>query len=811
MADAFTLANAPLEHPGMDYAFLRQEGIQWIEALAGSQWTDYNAHDPGITILEALCYALTDLSYRLSIAMEDLLADPDQSSDSPPLFLTARDSLTVSPLTIDDYRKLLIDIKHVNNAWLEPIDTPTPQLYYDANNAKLTFSSLDLAEPINLKGLYRVLLEPEPDYQGQKSDLIKAAKERLHWHRNLCEDFAEIHVLDFEEITVKAQLEIDADVDPQALIVNLHQALAQHISPSLPCLNLQDLLDQGIPVETIFAGPILEHGFIDDQQLQQFDRKAELYTSDLIHILLDLPGIKTVKQISMAGSQSAAQAWALKLDPDLTPRLKSLKSTVAAGDLQFYKGQILCELDFNLVEALVPPPVKLQTTATPIPQDLPLPGGHDRALADYESIQAEFPLAYGIGEIGLPPSASEERKAQAKQLQAYLMVFDQLLANLFAQLDQVKALFSLDTTQIKTYFTQSIAHFPGGQEILQAAYAQYLTQAQVDITVERDRKNRLLEHQLAQYGETFTNYSLLYPGSALTDAILDRKADFAKDYRRVSANRGQAFNYTLDSSRLENFQYVSGLKRRVARLLGIEPARQYLASSDTEGFYMVEHLLLRPQPAKTMATSAEGATVEDEPPVTPTADYLSFAHSITEFRASDVPGAVTCTSENHGLQAGESINIFYSTHYSGTYVVQQRWDEYTFDIARDFVVADTGEWVKSNQYPDPFSFQISVILPDWPARLAAKSVQQLIYDTLIAETPAHITLYVHWFNPETMREFETIYALWLQHLSGNVTDPAEAEASVTRLINFLGLGSTDIPDFPALIGYMVIGDNFVVS
>ena len=89
MAESLTISNVPLEHPGMDYALLRQEGIKIIEKLAGSRWTDYNTHDPGITILEALCYAITDLSYRLSFEMEDLLAYPASEADSPPLFLTA--------------------------------------------------------------------------------------------------------------------------------------------------------------------------------------------------------------------------------------------------------------------------------------------------------------------------------------------------------------------------------------------------------------------------------------------------------------------------------------------------------------------------------------------------------------------------------------------------------------------------------------------------------------------------------------------------------------------------------------------------
>lgn len=44
-----------------------------VRSLAGDTWTDHNTHDPGITILDQLCYALTDLGYRTQFALPDLL------------------------------------------------------------------------------------------------------------------------------------------------------------------------------------------------------------------------------------------------------------------------------------------------------------------------------------------------------------------------------------------------------------------------------------------------------------------------------------------------------------------------------------------------------------------------------------------------------------------------------------------------------------------------------------------------------------------------------------------------------------------
>ena len=81
MAIPITLSTAPPKHPALDYDFLRQEGIRHLEHLAGQLWTDYNTHDPGITILEQLCYALTDLVYRTEFDTADFLSQLEDRYD----------------------------------------------------------------------------------------------------------------------------------------------------------------------------------------------------------------------------------------------------------------------------------------------------------------------------------------------------------------------------------------------------------------------------------------------------------------------------------------------------------------------------------------------------------------------------------------------------------------------------------------------------------------------------------------------------------------------------------------------------------
>lgn len=118
MADILTIQKNRKLSPSQDYELLRTEGLKHIENLASDLWTDYNTHDPGITILEAVCYAITELGYRCGFDIKDLLTDANGKTVSGQNFFTAKKILTVNPVTKNDYRKLLVDIEGVQNAWM---------------------------------------------------------------------------------------------------------------------------------------------------------------------------------------------------------------------------------------------------------------------------------------------------------------------------------------------------------------------------------------------------------------------------------------------------------------------------------------------------------------------------------------------------------------------------------------------------------------------------------------------------------------------------------------------------------------------
>jgi len=134
MADPISLIKANPLLPAEDYVALRKKGFKGIEQLGSAIWTDYNNSDPGITMLEAVCYASTDLAYRNGFEVKDLLA-PEQLTPGTwdEIFYTARQILHNSPLTLDDYRKMIIDVTGVRNAWIQPSKDYEVPVWIDYN------------------------------------------------------------------------------------------------------------------------------------------------------------------------------------------------------------------------------------------------------------------------------------------------------------------------------------------------------------------------------------------------------------------------------------------------------------------------------------------------------------------------------------------------------------------------------------------------------------------------------------------------------------------------------------------------------
>jgi len=477
----------------LDFDRLRREGIDYLGRLSGKLWTDHNVHDPGITILEMLCYALLDLGYRTNLPVADILASDPGSTGPDDNFFTPAQILTNNPLTITDYRKLLTDIPGVKNAWLEVVrdfnaesfcrnnDTPT-----DPNGIPV----VDRPDPCCddfVNGLYRVYLDLEnsvytdpsnniPDEQ-KKNEVLQQVKHTLLQHRNLCEDFYDIRILCKLETGVCADIELEDHADPEAVYLQLAEALYQFFSPAPRFYTLPQMLDKGKSMEEIFAGraPDLfrSHGFIDTEELQQIRLRKEIHLSDVYNLLLGVKGISRVQHLRLRKCSEAGfmepDKWKFVLPENHVPEF-----SIKCSGFRFLRRGAPVPFNFKQYEALielnsVQQGKVLYTGRFPYLDSEVPKGMYRRDLDAYYSIQNEFPRVYGIGEGGLPDSAPIHRQAQALQLKGYLLFFDQLLANYLSQLKNIRSLFAMkhasETTR-HTYFIHQLNTVPDLDKLL---------------------------------------------------------------------------------------------------------------------------------------------------------------------------------------------------------------------------------------------------------------------------------------------------------------------------------------------------------
>ncbi|HHG85952.1 MAG TPA: hypothetical protein ENJ82_14490, partial [Bacteroidetes bacterium] len=443
MNKPITINNDPYPHAAMDFEELLKESIGRLQKTVGHRWTDFNEHDPGLTILEQLCYALTDLSYRVNFDIEDHLAS--QNGKGRAALYSPGQILPSRPVTLRDYRKMAIDVEGVRNAWIEKATFPITKVFYNDRLEEINLLEDEAAREIKVKGLYRVFVDLHDSNEPQILDRVRA---RLMAARNLCEDFLEVQFLPQQPVLVDLDVEVGRVEDLKALSNEIYERVADFISPQIKFQTLQEMRAQGMPMDEIFEGPGLAHGFIDDKELDGFQRKSELRSSDLIQVIMDIEGVNAVRKVTMKTSATPPEQWLLKLDDQKSPRLNRGNSR-----MRIFRDN----LEAGTFQPTATAPASLdRPLLREWQKDLILEARRERNPGQYHSIQHAFPATFGLGKATLPDSATIQRKALVRQLRGYLLFFEQIIANYHAQTEHVGTLFSFDTEEIRTVFSNSL-------------------------------------------------------------------------------------------------------------------------------------------------------------------------------------------------------------------------------------------------------------------------------------------------------------------------------------------------------------------
>lgn len=382
--------------------------------------------------------------------------------------------------------------------------------------------------------------------------------------------------------------------------------------------------------DLVYQGPLLDNGFIDDDELAAATPRQTLFRSDLYQLIAAVEGIVKVGRLEMFQCKDPDHStgnWCLSFPCRCLPQLDPDCSIFAVRSGRIDTAIDMQEL-LDYIESHPRNSTKIDRQGT---LDLPVPTGVVRNdLTDFTSVQMDFPRTYKIGNTGISSRETDLRKAQVKQLKAYLLFYDQLFANYLSYLSSVKKMFSIDQGDVVSY--QPLYDIPGIKDLLldyapgadwdaftaddDNPYIAVIRQLAQGNDADKDLfRNKILDHLLARFGERFTDYILqLYridrpvtsssawePNEGLQNDIDDKKY-FLQNVPTLGAARATGFNYHFDRAQppaFWNTDNTEGVKKRVCAILGIRDNTRHTITCEPA-------FVIDVGPARTTADSSPG-------------------------------------------------------------------------------------------------------------------------------------------------------------------------------------------------------------
>lgn len=835
------IAAAPDPNPAFEVRAIYDEALAEVRRLSRGLWTDHNTHDPGITMLEVAAYALTELAYRHSLPIQDLLA-----GDADPLepFFRPQAVLPNRAFTPLDWRRRVIDLDGVKNAWLE--DVVDVVLYADLRRKELRRTPPEHPDwrAVPLGGLLRLRVEfiDDVNTQAERDAVLKRVREAVESTRNLGEDVVEVRAVRGEYFALCAEIDLDPDADVTEAAAQLLFAAAQQLAPPVLPKDVPTRLAAGRTLAEVLNGPLPEAGFVDGDELLATGLPSEIHLSDVMRVVAETAGVRAIRDLTLnpverpdendenapdadptavvGDALPVANRWRVPVRPGRLPRL-----SLAQGRLVFRKRGLPVQ-GWNVAQmpaAVAARLAQLREAAraaseTPVPTTLPPPpAGRVRDLSSWSSLQLDLPATYGIGPQGLGRDATPARRAQALQLQGWLLFFDQLIADQLALLAQARHRLSVAPAELRIVAARFAPGAPAAPHVLASqvvdsvvdhalVYPPAVTPQMLADAIESPaeaaaRQLKLLQHLLARIGEDFSDYAAAMASAFGRDSgrLIGDTCGFLEGVADAVTNRAGAMNQRPASEAgVWNTDNVSGLERRLAGLLGIVDFTRRnlgLVSYDTytevdrvpdsasEFRFRVRHAVTHAilLSSSTHYDSPEAARAEMITAITRAQRPEGYRRLVASdgrpyFNIVDEGGAVVARriqyfASAEAMEAAIAETMSYlQSHYSGEgmYVVEpillrpQADDDPLLPICSDPGCDDCTD-------VDPYSHRIQVLLPAYAGRFQDLAFREFVEQTIRREVPVHILPTVCWLSPDDMARFEGAWREWLELACGFAT------------------------------------------
>ncbi len=183
--------------PTLSFDALRAEAIPAAQHASGDIWTDFNIHDPGVTLLEQTCFALTEIAYRGDHAVRDLLTQSDGSFDPHALALSGpQEVLPSRPVTVRDLAAGLSTSKMVERVFVHRAA---------------------------VRGLFDISVIPGPGHSDEEA--ISTVTDAFAQVRMIGTDAGRITVARQHPLILAGRIEINAFAKPDAIAAEIYHRI----------------------------------------------------------------------------------------------------------------------------------------------------------------------------------------------------------------------------------------------------------------------------------------------------------------------------------------------------------------------------------------------------------------------------------------------------------------------------------------------------------------------------------------------------------------------------------------------------------
>ena len=629
MKKAQTLSRRQPDRISLRYDELLDRAITAAQKYSGSIWTDYNPHDPGVTMLEYLCYALTDLAYRADFDMKDLLM---AGTDNFPLqqlnlFPGQSEIFSSAPVHEEDLRRLLTDqIPEVSQVWVNAVTE----------------------DPSGFRGLFDVVVQSNEELTEQQKTLITdQVKLLFHKNRNLCQDLRKVLILKEEIITISAEISIASDSMAEQVMSAILHTLDSSFNPEVSQKDPNDLLEQGADPAAVFDGPKPIFGYIEPGSLAP--KVDAIYVSRVRDLIQRVPGVQKLNDLVILRNGVRTHDEIIQFNEDTFPKIGGIDTHLEQEQFQltFFKDGLKNDIDPVSAGQLFDSAMAVKRSGYQKRihyRETPPNGQFDESrIRAFYSVQPEMPDLYGLKKNSLPGPVTPRRQAQVSQLRAWLTIFDQLMANTLAQLSNLRRLFSIRPELSQSYFSQIPFDIPDLESVIDAPDVQTYGRLLDEISEDEDtffrRRHRVLDHLMSRFGEKFPTEALEkferirldFDKVAIQETLIASKIRFLEHIVDLTRDRGLGFDIMRMHWDTNN---LSGLERRLMYLLNIsEVQRRSLVSPLLESSKITRNDDLLKRWSSQQITTADGQQIALW--MLPPEDYS--ADSLHYYAAGDIP------------------------------------------------------------------------------------------------------------------------------------------------------------------------------